>query len=198
MKLIAVRHGPTQSTEQRRLQGWNDEPLTSEGERSVELLAKELAAHDSDIIAIVTSSLQRTQQTAAIIAAHLGKRTQDIVVDDCFKERNFGTLTGLTWDEVKKTVGIDLRSIDLVLRYDYTRFRGESHATVRGRIRMGVENLVSSFAPNDTVLLVTHGGVIRHLNELYGPSGEQDPLDIDAINRFVVNAAFRGPSDAQL
>ncbi len=196
MKLIVVRHGKTASTIAGKLQGWNNEPLLSESEAEVVAVAEQLK--DDGITAIVASPSQRAKQTAAIIAGILGMRAEQILADPRFMERNFGTLTGLTWSEVERETGQNLMLIDRVLRYDYTRFEGESHKTVRERIRAGVDNLVTSFAPNDTLLLVTHGGVIRHLRELYGSEEEQDPTSIDSINRFVVNATFHGPTDAQL
>ena len=62
MKLYFVRHGQTYLNKYKRMQGWADAPLTSEGE----LVALETGERLADIPfkAVYTSDLGRTQHTA--------------------------------------------------------------------------------------------------------------------------------------
>lgn len=181
MKLIVVRHGATAFTSAHRLQGCMAGSLIYEGRLYAQSVGHILKSRGIGLI--VTSPLTQAYDTAGIIAQILNiPLIAGIVPDWHFKERDFGVLTGFTWEEMAGKTGLNLKLIDRALAYDYSRFGGESHHVVRTRIKEGVENIRERFS-KPTVLLVCHEGVIRHLVELYKPD-YPGPVAINGIHEF--------------
>ena len=69
--LWLIRHGESEGNLERRIQGWQDFPLTNRGRRQAARLAERLA-EEAGIEAIITSPLARAATTAEIIGAVLG------------------------------------------------------------------------------------------------------------------------------
>ena len=65
-RLFLVRHGATELTAEARFSGATDVPLSEEGRKQVENLAKRLAGEPLD--AIYASPMGRTVETARILA----------------------------------------------------------------------------------------------------------------------------------
>lgn len=158
MHLIAVRHGQTDSNTLRVLQGKRlDESLNSVGREEAKQLLTELA--NQEISAIYSSSLQRARETAQIIADAFA---MEVIINNRLAERDFGNLTGKTWEEITASGYHDLKHRDSRLQYDYRPFGGESYKQVLERIRSCLEEL-ATLHNEQTILFVTHGGIIRHL-----------------------------------
>ncbi|MFD1713498.1 histidine phosphatase family protein [Amnibacterium flavum] len=146
-RLELVRHGQTDWNLQGRIQGTSDIPLNDTGRRQAREAGQRLAAEHWD--AIVSSPLSRALETAQIIAAEIG--LDDIEIIDDLRERSYGTAEGLS--------GVEL---------DALRQRGEhiqgrekrSHVVARARPAL-VE--LAERHPDQSVLVVTHGGVIGSL-----------------------------------
>lgn len=182
MKFVVVGHGATAFTSARRLPGCIDDSLTHEGRQHARSVGHLLKSREIDLI--ITSPLTTAYDTAGIIAEVLDfPLITAIVPDRHFMERNFGVLTGFTWEEMTGKIGLDLELIDRALAYNYSRFGGESHHVVRARIKEGVEDLLKQFGFLKTVLVVCHEGIIRHLVELYKPE-HLGPVAIDEIHEF--------------
>lgn len=158
MKLIIVRHGQTEGNAKKRLQGQRiNESLNAEGLREADYVLPQLARHN--ISTLYASPLRRAHQTAELFSKKLNL---PITVRDELAERDFGTISGLTWDEIEKHGYTILRVVDKALTYDYRQFGGEDHYQVRSRVQKLLRDL-SATHTNETVVCVTHGGIIRIL-----------------------------------
>lgn len=162
MELYILRHGETDLTKETRCAGWSDIGLNETGRAQ----AKEVAAHvPLPIAAIFSSTLPRAWETASIIATECHFSLDRIIPDKNLMERNFGRLTKMTWSEIAKYVGDDLKPADRNLTYNYVAFGGETSGLVEARIK---EFLATPQLKREgTKLIVTHGGIIRMLKKLF-------------------------------
>ena len=131
-----------------RWQGHLDVPLSDLGERQ----AVEAAVHLGPVDAIWASDLVRARRTAELIAA---SRRLSVTVDARFRERHGGAWQGLTRAEIEARWPGHLE--------DGRRPEGyESHESVVTRALAALNGLAATH-PDETVLVVTHGGVVRTL-----------------------------------
>ena len=157
MNIIVIRHGETDMNKENRLQGCKgpDMPLNDEGRDAVQRLADALLVTPERIFA---SPLKRTQETAHIVNERFHV---PIVNVPELMERDFGSLSGKLRSEIDHT----LVENDLEGRYDYRPFGGESADDVRTRILKFLSTL--PLEKDETVIVVTHRGIIRILYDLY-------------------------------
>jgi len=154
MKLIVVRHGLTVGNEKELFIGQYDDVLSAAGKKSLPKLVETL--HDADFSAAYSSPLQRTLHTALPLAEDHGLKLQ---VDPRIIEVNVGEFTmkprNATLPVLRKS------STDLLdsYQYDFTRYGGESAEQVKRRVREFLTDLRKS--NSSSVLIVTHGGIIR-------------------------------------
>lgn len=95
-----VRHGETLWNIQGKIQGSEDSPLTPNGRKQAEELAKRIVQYIPK--AVYSSDLHRAQTTAKYIADELGLA---VVIDKRLRERNMGVLEGLSWEEALNKYG---------------------------------------------------------------------------------------------
>jgi len=130
MKIFIVRHGETDSNKLRFLQGQKiDDSLNQEGIRQVNELAEGLKTQHYDVI--FASPLKRAFETAQIIAKG---RNLAIHTSEKIKERDYGSLSGKTWEELDTETGSEpgtLRKKDFEQQYDYRPYGGESVEDVK-------------------------------------------------------------------
>ena len=90
-----IRHGETQWNREGRCQGATDIPLTDKGYQQAQAIADAFTGISLSLI--LSSPLQRSRETAAILAA-----SQNLPVETCpeLQEWNQGTLEGLTGPEL--------------------------------------------------------------------------------------------------
>lgn len=159
MHLIVIRHGQTEGNAKGVLQGKRtDQSLNAEGIREARLATAKLA--ETGIVALYSSPLRRARETADPIASALNLT---IVLRDELAERDFGDLSGLTWEEATtKTNDPELKERDKNLIFDYRVFGGESVQQVRLRLKKFLEDC-RHVHPHDTIACITHGGTIRLL-----------------------------------
>ncbi|MBV8833669.1 MAG: histidine phosphatase family protein [Acidobacteriaceae bacterium] len=156
IRILLIRHGETMLLGQTlygRLPGIR---LSPNGYCQAEELAKSLKRR-FEITEVVSSPMERTQETAGCIAGVFGV---PVLLDANFIELNFGSWTGKRFDELKELEAWKL----------YNRHRsiasppeGESLAEVQRRAWIGLEHIQARFehASETTVAVVTHGDVIR-------------------------------------
>jgi ribonuclease H / adenosylcobalamin/alpha-ribazole phosphatase len=99
-RLILVRHGETELTEQRRYSGRGDVPLAPRGQAQARAAAARVAGLGGPVAAVVSSPLLRCTETAATIAEAL-----DLVpvrTDPDLVECDFGDWEGHTFGEVRE------------------------------------------------------------------------------------------------
>lgn len=126
--------------------------LSERGRAQVECVAGRLA--QDGIAALYASPLQRTRETAEIVAARL---SLPVGYRDDLIELDFGEWTGLTFDEVRRDERWRAWSRH---RGIATLPGGETMRTVQHRIVDALLELHASH-PHQAVLVVSHGDVIR-------------------------------------
>jgi broad specificity phosphatase PhoE len=163
MKLILVRHGQTDLNRQKRLTGRSEESLNKDGLSQVQDIIPELEKVNFDMI--FSSPLLRARQTAEIIANYF---KMNVIIDDRIVERDFGLLSGKTWDEAKEySKNKDLKEDDMQQRYDYRPYEGESIEDVKKRYSNFIQEMKNKHY-NKTILVVAHGGILRLSHNLFG------------------------------
>jgi broad specificity phosphatase PhoE len=152
--LLVVRHGQSEWKAIGRWQGHADPGLSELGRRQAYVAAASIGAVDG----IVSSDLLRAAETAAIISQQLG--VGPVMVDARLRERDAGQWTGLTRVEIDKGWPgwiNDARQPEGFEGVDSVLAR-----VVEAFTAMGVAS------PGGSLLVVTHGGVIRALARSHG------------------------------
>jgi probable phosphoglycerate mutase len=156
LSLTLVRHGESDWNVSRLVQGQNDRAqLSAEGRAQSQFLIESLRAQEFHYL--VSSDLGRARETASIIGDALKLAT---VTDPLIRERSFGVLeggplAGLTSDVTGVEHGF-------VVNPDARPVGGESFRDVVRRAELFVEHAHAQW-PDDPLLVVTHGGMIRAL-----------------------------------
>ncbi len=153
-RLLLARHGVTDWNARRVWQGHRDVPLNERGRAQAAALAERVAAERID--AIWTSDLARARETAAIVGVRIGltPRTTPLL-----REIDVGAWEGLG------PAAIAAREPEVVAALargeDLPRGgSGETVAAFAARVVRGLDEACAS-AAGATLLLVTHGGVIK-------------------------------------
>lgn len=144
MTIYFIRHGETDWNRQGRLQGLEDIELNENGIRQAEICGQ--AFQSVPIDKIITSPLVRAKRTAEIIASHTGN--PEVIVDSDFIERDFGRLSGLTPEEMKR-VNVSRKNSEME-NWDHLTGRA-----VNALYRYGSGN----FGKN--LIIVSHGALIN-------------------------------------
>jgi broad specificity phosphatase PhoE/ribonuclease HI len=157
--LLLVRHGVTQQSVEHRFSGVNgfDPPLIAQGEAQARAAAEELSRRGGADV-LVSSPLQRTRQTAAIISDQLGLGEPLIV--DGLAEADFGEWDSLTFAEVKERWPEELTA--WMASTEVAPPGGESFSVVRRRVEAARAEIVARF-PRQRVLAVSHVTPIKVL-----------------------------------
>ena len=151
--LYFVRHGLSEMNKQGIFSSRSDTPLAPEGREQARQAGQQLK--DKKIDLIVASPLQRAHDTAKIIAAELGIDPSQIVLNDLFVERDFGSIEGTTYSPHAIIDGAP----------------GAEHSKdVIARAQKGLEWLQAR--PENTILLVSHGAIGRALKHLVDPESK--------------------------
>jgi broad specificity phosphatase PhoE len=145
-----VRHGESEANATQVFAGRTDSPLTVKGREQAKVVAKALRPVHFD--RIVASSLSRTKDTAADIAAGRGIPVETFAD---LQEIDLGEAAGKPFDEVRGLPG-----------YESEGFHqwpgGESLEQVVTRAMRVIDRLVAE-SPGKTICIVGHGGVTRIL-----------------------------------
>ncbi|MET8199464.1 bifunctional RNase H/acid phosphatase [Micromonospora taraxaci] len=155
-RLILVRHGETEYTEQRRYSGRGDVPLSEKGRAQVRETATRVAALAPTVAAVLSSPLSRCTATAAAIAGALGDvpvRTEDDLI-----ECDFGQWEGRTFAEVREGWPGEMDAWLASPRVAPPG--GESFTHVAERAHRVVAGLLTAY-PGETVVLVSHVSPIK-------------------------------------
>jgi probable phosphoglycerate mutase len=178
MHLIVIRHGETLMNIDGRLQGSKgpNEPLTTHGVEQITRLRDALLVTPTSIFA---SPLLRTQQSAAILNERF---LVPIVTRPELMERDFGSLSGA----LKSTIDPQLMEDDLEGHYDYRPYGGESVEDVKRRVLAFLSGL--PLATDETVLVLTHRGVIRVLYDLFPTQVHPEEVLPATVHSFLITA----------
>ena len=187
-RILLVRHGESTWNADGRWQGQADPPLTDRGRTQAALAAGSVGTVD----AIVTSDLERAAETGAIIARFLG--VEPVVTEPRLRERDAGSLSGLTRDEIHgRFPGL--------LPDDPGGFRPgddgqprwpddwEDDDSLWDRVEVALLAL-GRLVPDGDVLAVSHGGVVYAVERRLGEPGRGRLSNLDACTLEVVGDRF--------
>jgi uncharacterized phosphatase len=169
--LYLVRHGETDWNRAKRIQGSSDIPLNDLGCQQATETGRLLARRQWD--GIVASPLIRALDTARLISAELGLGEPEIRAQ--LAERNYGEAEGLTGDEVDA-------------RYPKgTPVPGrESRGEVAARVMPVLLELAAARA-GQSLLVVSHGGVIRAVLDTVAPTLKVERIANGSVHSFRVD-----------
>mgnify|MGYP001162956425 FL=1 len=159
-EIILVRHGESRAASQDNpfplVDGHGDPELHANGEQQAVAVVEALKSEN--IAAIYVTSLQRTVQTAAPLAAHLGLATR-LEVD--LREVLLGEWEGGVL-RMKAAAG-DPIFVRMQAEQRWDVIPGaESWETLNARVTAGLTRIHRAH-PNQKIVAVVHGGVIGHI-----------------------------------
>lgn len=149
-RLLLARHAQADRQQVGRFLGSTDVPLSELGLRQATALAASLRLNQS--VPLLVSPLRRAVETAECF-------DRELRVESDLREIDFGRWEGLSFDEIASADGEGeverWRDFDLQFAFP----GGESLGGFVTRIARAADRLAS--VASDTVIAVTHGGVIR-------------------------------------
>jgi isoleucyl-tRNA synthetase len=144
-----MRHGQAENNVLRELDSSNTKkwPLTEAGRAQV--LAQAETLKGAGLTKIITSPFERTQQTAKLIANHVGFSEDHITIDERIREMHMGELDGTPHHNLT-----DFRTDGFFNQV--MMGGGESALHVKRRFGAFLYDLEATYQ-NETILIVTHG-----------------------------------------
>jgi broad specificity phosphatase PhoE len=157
--ICTVRHGQTEYAVQQRYAGTLDIQLNKIGVEDAKHASNKLKGMKFDVV--ITSTLKRSIETAKLL---LGNNVNFVQFPNC-NERNYGTMQGLTADEVKLIepkinfieVGDDYHSLNPP--------QGETFEMLRKRAE-NLYKIILERYEGLTLLIVSHGVFLQQLHGL--------------------------------
>jgi len=178
MRCCIVRHGETAWNADRRLQGHQDIPLNALGLAQADAAGRYLQQRhqQSPFAAIVSSDLIRARQTADAVGQALDL---PVTANPALRERHYGQFEGQTPTEAEE--GDPVAYAALVAREDLEAAPGaaEPLQAMQARIEAFLAGLAREY-PDQSVIIVTHGGVL------------------DILYRRAMGRVLTGPRDAPI
>jgi broad specificity phosphatase PhoE len=152
--ILLVRHGQTDENVSGRISGQGSAPLNGRGQEQAKLAAQVLAP--LNVSRLVSSPVVRALETATILDAHLQLGIEE---EPDLREVGYGDWEGQTFQAVRGGTAFQLALNDPI---NAVFPNGESLVSVQQRGVRVVESIRQG-APQDVVVLVSHGDVIRML-----------------------------------
>lgn len=152
---LLVRHGPIERKFDGRFVGATEAPLAGDAHGEIEALAKLIRDRKPD--RFLCSPQKRARQTADIIAGEVGLSVE---VDPDLREVDFGRWEAMTFDEI---AAADPELTERWARWeeDFAFPGGESLKDFLARVKAVAGRMAAG--SEETILAVTHGGVIRSM-----------------------------------
>ncbi|OAB48333.1 histidine phosphatase family protein [Paenibacillus antarcticus] len=195
LELICIRHGRTQWNKDKRYLGHTDLGILPES--LMELLSLKEELEGREFHQVFCSDLKRCRETLEYIYPI----SQDkVLFDQRLREMDFGEWEGKNYDQLKES--IHYRAwIDNP--QSVTPPSGESWGRFQARLRGFMDSLVGYMKENNhdnavsSVLIVTHGGVIRQLASMMIPDSKfwdytVDPGSITSLKLTLHDGKWRG------
>jgi len=182
-KIFLVRHGQDVDNAAGILNGRRNNGLTDLGREQAKSAGQKLL--NNNIQVIISSPLDRTQETAQIIADELG--VKEIITDDRLIERDFGVLTGKPATDIPQYA----KNIIHTDKVDYF-LDGEGAEDYPTVLKRGGEVLaeIKQKYPDKNILIVTHGGIGKMIQAVcHGWSWEESLTTPFIDNAEVVELA---------
>lgn len=191
-RLYLVRHGATQLTAEDRFSGAVNVHLSDDGRHQVEHLAGRLA--DDNISAIYASPLDRTVETAELIAQPHGLRP---ILNDRLREINHGHWEGLSRKEVEEQFPDEYQAWETD-PFTFAPQEGESGISVLARALPLIREIVVTHEGKN-VVVVSHKATIRLiLSSFLGFDGRGYRDRLDQAPACLNILDFKDPVHARL
>lgn len=171
MKIYLTRHSKTLWNQEKRLQGWQDSPLTKEGINDALLLKERIK--NLTIDHCYSSPINRAKKTSEILFDH-------VILDDRLKEMNFGLYEGKNITEL-----LNDKQYDALWNQpnDNTRLPGgESYIEVQTRLQNFIDDIYQKYS-NKNIFITIHGMLFIIL---HGLMLDYKTSDLVKINQHVI------------
>ncbi len=156
-RLVLVRHGETVGNRENLWTGWSETPLTDLGRRQAESAASRLRSEPWEITALYSSPLGRAWHTALTIGQALGLWPMP---SDALREMHFGELENINSKRFPEEYPAVYAQWSQRTDESFGWPGGETRWAFRQRVAQALTELAAAH-PGNTILLVTHSGVIR-------------------------------------
>jgi probable phosphoglycerate mutase len=191
-RLYLVRHGATPLSAEDRFSGAANVFLSDKGRLQAERLSHRLA--DDNINAIYTSPLDRTMETASIIAKHHGITP---IPRDGLREISHGHWEGLSRKEVAESFPEEYAAWESD-PFTFAPEDGESGISVLARALPVIREVVVNHK-DENVLVVSHKATLRLIiSSLLGFDGRGFRDRLDQAPACLNILDFKDPSRARL
>jgi len=154
-KLLLLRHGDIGEQYRDRYIGSTDVSMSPRGHQQV--MAVLALLRKGEPCQCISSPMKRCRETAAVI---MEAADMKFTVDPDLREIDFGQWEGMTFDEIQEAFP-DQTDRWAEFNADFSFPEGEKIADFQARI-IGVAHRLETY-PADTIVVCTHGGVIRLL-----------------------------------
>ncbi|MBV0925552.1 histidine phosphatase family protein [Halomicroarcula limicola] len=171
--VLVVRHGETAWNREGRVQGWAPTELTERGREQARRVGSWLD-ENYDVDRVRSSDLRRTRETAER-AVDAAEGLPDPTLDESWRERGFGVYQGFLAEDLFDRHP-DHEPEASVSILDTDPEGGESVADFCGRVESAWTDFRQTIDEDETVLLVTHGGVIKVLLSTVADRGRERTL----------------------
>jgi broad specificity phosphatase PhoE len=166
--LFLVRHGQDEDNARHLINGRRDTELTEVGRTQAAEVATQLPS--VGVSTIYASPLRRAQQTAEIVAQHLG--IQEIRLDPDLIERDYGSLTGVPASAIEQ-IATRVVVVDR-FRYVIEAPAVESYPDLWARAGR-VLHRIRNRHPETSILIVAHNEINKMIRaNFYNTSWEQE------------------------
>jgi broad specificity phosphatase PhoE len=168
MKLLLARHGNTFSPDMTPVfvGARDDMPLVDEGKRQAERFAEFLKANKTQIKAVYCGPLKRTREFAEIVVSTL-KLAITPVIDQRLNELDYGDWSGRTNEEVVAKFGENaLKGWNDSSIWPTGCGWGASPTEIADEVSSFVDDLLTNYGVEDTVLAVSSNGRLRYFLKL--------------------------------
>jgi broad specificity phosphatase PhoE len=191
-RVLLVRHGATVLSAEDRFAGATNVELSGGGREQVEALSRRLSGQH--VAAFYASPLDRTMETARILAAPHGKSVEP---EAGFLEINHGVWEGLTRQEAENNFG-DMYAKWEKDPYNFAPQDGETGLAVTARAMPALLRVVAAHA-GEIICVVSHKATIRLLLGAilgFDPRRYRDHLDLNPASLSILD--FRDTMEARL
>lgn len=148
MKLVLIRHGETKANDEKKVQGWTDNPLNETGILQAKRIRSFYETVNKRFDVVISSPLSRAYETATIALGY--QRDLNIMIDYHFLERDFGVFEHRIASEV----------LPIILEKNFT-YRGyEDDKMLLRRVENGLIALYDKY-PHKEVVIFCHSHVIK-------------------------------------
>jgi isoleucyl-tRNA synthetase len=185
-KLFLMRHGQANNNVEKILMAHpkpGENPLTKEGKEQVKKIAGNLK--DEKIEIIFSSPIQRTRETAEIIAEEIGAK---VIPDERLREVELGSYEGKTWKEF-----LDLYPQEL--NPGSTDKNGiEGLDEMRSRLNLFLNEINEKYQGKN-IVVVSHGGTIKALQGMLRNMDARETLNIPMLRNGEIARLYSAPID---